>query len=37
VRKARFDDHYVRNARTRLELYILWRTLVVIMTGRGAR
>jgi lipopolysaccharide/colanic/teichoic acid biosynthesis glycosyltransferase len=36
-RKARFDHHYVRNARTRLELYILWRTIVVILTGRGAR
>ena len=36
-RKARFDHHYVRKARTRLELHILWCTIVVILTGRGAR
>lgn len=37
VRKARLDRFYVQKSRALLDLYIIWRTVVVIMTGYGAR
>ena len=36
-RKARFDHHYVHNWSLRLELYVIWRTIVVIFSGFGAK
>jgi lipopolysaccharide/colanic/teichoic acid biosynthesis glycosyltransferase len=36
-RKARYDQLYVRNARSRTDLYILWQTVRVVMTGFGAK
>ena len=36
-RKARFDHHYVDNWSLRLELYVVWRTIVVICSGFGAK
>lgn len=36
-RKALLDRYYVKHSRIRLELYIMWRTVVVIVTGFGAR
>jgi lipopolysaccharide/colanic/teichoic acid biosynthesis glycosyltransferase len=37
VRKARLDRFYVRKSRALLDLYIIWRTVVVMLTGFGAR
>jgi lipopolysaccharide/colanic/teichoic acid biosynthesis glycosyltransferase len=37
VRKARLDRFYVRKSRALLDLYVIWRTVVVMMTGYGAR
>ncbi len=37
VRKARLDRFYVRKSRALLDLYIIWRTVAVMMTGYGAR
>lgn len=37
AQKTRFDLFYIRNAGWWLELQILWRTLVVMATGFGAR
>ena len=36
-RKARFDHHYVDNWSLKLELYVIWRTIVVIFSGFGAK
>jgi len=36
-RKARFDNHYVRNRTLMLDLYILWKTIVVVCSGFGAK
>jgi lipopolysaccharide/colanic/teichoic acid biosynthesis glycosyltransferase len=36
-RKARYDQLYVRTARSRTDLYILWRTVRVVLTGFGAK
>jgi lipopolysaccharide/colanic/teichoic acid biosynthesis glycosyltransferase len=36
-RKARFDHHYVRRASLPLALYVVWRTIWVMMSGRGAK
>jgi lipopolysaccharide/colanic/teichoic acid biosynthesis glycosyltransferase len=36
-RKARYDQLYVRKARSRTDLYILWQTVRVVMTGFGAK
>jgi len=36
-RKARFDRFYVKKSRIRLDIYILWQTVVVVLTGFGAR
>ena len=36
-RKAYLDRLYVRKSRIRLDLLILWRTLIVVLTGFGAR
>lgn len=36
-RKARFDRFYVRKSRIKLDLYILWCTVVVVATGFGGR
>ena len=36
-RKARYDAFYVRKSRIRLDLYILWLTLAVVLTGSGGR
>ncbi len=36
-RKARFDHFYVRKSRIKLDLWIIWRTVVVVLTGFGAR
>jgi len=35
--KLRLDLRYIRQAGFRMELYVLWRTLVTVMTGFGAR
>jgi lipopolysaccharide/colanic/teichoic acid biosynthesis glycosyltransferase len=37
ARKARLDRFYVRKSRALLDLYIIWRTGVVMLTGFGAR
>ncbi len=37
VRKARLDRFYVRKSRVLLDIYIIWRTVLVLMTGFGAR
>ena len=36
-RKARFDRHYIRRQSWKMELFIFWRTLVVVTTGFGAK
>jgi lipopolysaccharide/colanic/teichoic acid biosynthesis glycosyltransferase len=36
-RKARYDRFFVKKSRIRLELYILRKTVMVILTGHGAR
>ena len=36
-RKAYLDRLYVRKSRIRLDLLILWRTLIVVLSGFGAR
>ncbi len=36
-RKARFDHVYIRKSGWRMELYIVWKTLQVLMTGFGAK
>ena len=36
-RKARYDRFYVRKSRIKLDLHIMWRTVVVFFTGFGAR
>ncbi len=35
--KARLDYFYVRKSRGLLDLYIIWRTAVVMISGYGAR
>ncbi len=37
IRKARLDRFYVRKSRALLDLFIIWRTVVVMITGYGAR
>jgi lipopolysaccharide/colanic/teichoic acid biosynthesis glycosyltransferase len=37
LRKARLDRFYVRKSRALLDLYIIWRTVAVMLTGFGAR
>lgn len=36
-RKARFDRFYVERSCGRMDLYIIWRTIYVMLTGFGAR
>jgi lipopolysaccharide/colanic/teichoic acid biosynthesis glycosyltransferase len=36
-RKARYDQLYVKTARSRTDLYILWQTVRVVLTGFGAK
>ena len=36
-RKARLDRFYVRKSRAMLDLYIIWRTPAIMLTGFGAR
>ncbi|HUF55157.1 MAG TPA: sugar transferase [Thermohalobaculum sp.] len=37
VRKTHIDLRYIRTRSARMELYVVWRTLVVLSTGFGAR
>lgn len=37
LRKAQFDNIYVARSCGRLDIYIIWRTLVVMIRGLGAR
>ena len=37
VRKARLDRFYVCKSRALLDLYIIWRTVLVMLNGYGAR
>ena len=37
VEKTRHDLRYIRAANLGTELYVLWRTIVVVLTGSGAR
>jgi lipopolysaccharide/colanic/teichoic acid biosynthesis glycosyltransferase len=37
VAKTRLDLHYIRASSLRMELYIFWRTILVVWTGFGAR
>lgn len=37
VEKTRDDLRYIRGSGTAMELYVLWRTIYVILTGFGAR
>lgn len=37
LRKAQFDNIYVARSCGRLDIYIIWRTLVVMIRGAGAR
>jgi lipopolysaccharide/colanic/teichoic acid biosynthesis glycosyltransferase len=36
-RKARYDRFYVRKSRIKLDLYIMWNTVIVFFTGFGAK
>ncbi len=36
-RKARLDYHYVKHSRIKLDLHILWCTVIVVLTGFGAK
>jgi lipopolysaccharide/colanic/teichoic acid biosynthesis glycosyltransferase len=36
-RKARFDHHYVKNRTTGMELHIIWRTIIVVLSGFGSK
>lgn len=36
-RKARFDHHYVKNRSTWMELHIIWRTVIVVLSGFGSK
>ena len=37
VRKTHLDLRYIRTRSIRMELYVVWRTIVVLSTGFGAR
>ncbi len=37
VRKTHLDLRYIRSRSLRMELYVIWRTIVVVVTGFGAR
>lgn len=37
IRKTHLDLQYIRSRGLRMELYVLWRTVCVLLTGSGAR